>query len=140
MKKILFAVIIVASFYGFVSAEVNMSPGLWEINSKVEIQGMPVQIPPQTFTQCITKDDVVPKTPQKQQNGDCKVSDYNIEGNTVYWSIKCESPQGFTEGNGKVTYEGDSFSGNVEIDMPGGNGGKMKMIQNMEGRRMGKCQ
>jgi hypothetical protein len=112
----------------------NMKPGLWEITTQAKMQGM--TIPPTTITQCLSKDDMVPRagTQAKQQN--CKVTDVKVSGDTVTWSMRCKGEGGGVESKGSITYHGDRFEGNI-ITTVGGSG--MTIRSTMTGRRLGEC-
>lgn len=122
------------SLYGTVYAgsELNMQDGMWEITSQVKMQGM--TIPPMTFSQCITKDNAVPKTNSPGQD-DCTVSDMKTIGSTVSWSVVCGEQAGNMKGKGKITYHGDRFEGEITTEQMG-----MVMVTEMSGRRTGSCQ
>jgi hypothetical protein len=115
----------------------NMRPGKWEITTKMELPGMPADMPQQQFvhTQCLTGDDFVPSDPKAAAGSrNCKVRDVHTSGNTVRWTMRCNTAQGEMNGKGSITYHGDSFEGVFESKMPG-----MKVIQHMKGRRVGDC-
>ena len=117
----------------FAGSDVNMNEGLWEITSEVKMPGM--TMPPSTHTQCITKDDLVP---QKAQSGQgCQVTDVQYKGDTVSWKIECTGQGGVMTGTGRITYNGDSFVGQMKMTMPGQG---MKVTTHMKGRRIGDCQ
>ena len=125
-----------AIFFIFVSVSFAGSlvkEGLWEITSKMEIPGMPVPMPPITYTQCMTNQNPVPN--QSQPGQECHMKYIKTKGNTVSWEMVCDSPQGKVKSSGKITYKGDRLNGVVMMDMPGQ--GQMKMT--MTGRRIGKC-
>ncbi|MBI5213212.1 MAG: DUF3617 family protein [Nitrospirae bacterium] len=85
-------------------AEPDMRDGFWEITVKTDMPGMPMQMPPMTHTQCITKKDLIPQKPEKNQN--CKIINSKTSGNTVSWTIQCRDKEGTTaESSGKVTYK-----------------------------------
>lgn len=111
----------------------GMTPGLWEITSQVEMPGMPMVPPPMTHTQCMTEDDAVPE-PGQEEEGDCEILEQSVSGNTVTWKTRCQTDQGEVVSTGKITYDGDSFKGEVLTTMPG-----MKMTSKMSGRRVGPC-
>ncbi|OPY64332.1 MAG: hypothetical protein A4E63_03561 [Syntrophorhabdus sp. PtaU1.Bin050] len=142
MKKVMvvfLAVVCVAWVMGC-SKGPNLKDGLWEITTKVEMQGMPVPfaIPEQKVTQCITKKDAVPQKAEKNQ--DCKMVSSKVTGDTVAWTMECRTQEGAkTDSQGTVTYKGDTFEGvtNVTVTPPGQN--TMKMTQSMSGRRIGEC-
>jgi len=110
----------------------NMKEGLWEITAKMEMQGMPMQMPPQTNTHCLTKKDMVPQKAEPGQ--ECKVTKHEVKGDTVTWVMECKSKEGTTVLNGKVTYKGETFDGVVKIKQEG-----MEMTQNLKGKWIGKC-
>jgi hypothetical protein len=98
------------------------------------MQGM--EIPPQTFSQCITKKDMVPQNNNDpNQQGNCKVSDVQTNGNTVSWTMVCKTEGGEMKSTGKITYQGDSFKGESTSEMMG-----MVMVAEMSGKRIGPCQ
>ena len=67
MLKSTFAALVVLLFafsVSFAGSGPNMQEGKWEITTKVEMPGMPMNMPPMTHTQCLTKDDFVPQNSQ----------------------------------------------------------------------------
>jgi hypothetical protein len=108
----------------------NLQEGLWEITSKIEMMGM--NIPAVKHNQCITRENAVPGSSQPDQK--CKTIETSVNGDTVIWKMVCDSPQGKSKLAGEITYHGDTFEGILRIDMQGS-----EMIQNMSGRRIGKC-
>jgi len=117
-------------------AGVDMKEGLWEITTRMEMTGMPMQMPPMTHTQCITKDNMVP---QKTEDNECQLIQSNTKGNTFYWTMKCESSKGTVISKGKVTYRGTTFEGIIETTINDPSQGKMKMTNYLTGRRIGEC-
>lgn len=112
----------------------DFQEGQWEITTSVEMPGMPVSMPPQKHTQCITRKDMVPQNSDSSQ--DCDITEQNISGNTVTWKMKCKSSAGTTTGSGQITYGKDTFSGTFTSVIPQAN---MKMTSKMSGRRLGPC-
>ena len=101
--------------------------------------GMPMTMPPTTTKQCITPADAADPQkampPQGRGNtGNCKVSDYKVEGNTVSWSMACEGRQTMT-GKGLFTYERDTYTGTMTMDMQG----RGTMTMKYTGKRLGDC-
>jgi hypothetical protein len=117
---------------GISYADVNMEDGMWEITAKVEIPGMPMEMPGATFKQCLTSGNIIPNN--RQQNPDCKIIKSTIKGNTVTWEMQCVSDGRTINSSGKISYTGDSFKGVINSDMDG-----MQMKQRMNGRRIGNC-
>lgn len=115
-------------------AEPDMQEGMWEIKTTTEMPGMAFTMPAVSFSQCITKEDLVPRQQAPQQ--DCELLEHRIEGDTVTWEMRCVSEGGGLTSSGRVIYHGDTFEGNIETtgeQIPGG------MQQTMRGRRVGPC-
>jgi len=142
LKRVASSVTIVGLFlWGtFAFAGVNMHEGLWEITTKMEMQGMPMpmQMPARKHTQCLTKMNMmktmVPKEQDKEE--ECKITDTKISGNTVTWVMKC-SGEDAMEVTGKTTYHGDTFEGTITMISKDPEEGKM--ITHISGRRIGEC-
>ncbi len=110
----------------------NMKEGLWQITMTMEMPGMPMQMPPQTYTHCLTKKDMVPQ--KGEPNQECRMVKRDIEGDTVTWVMECKTSEGTAVFNGKVTYKGDSFEGIIKMKQSG-----MEMTQNLKGKWIGEC-
>ena len=114
----------------------NLEEGNWEVTTKMEIPGMPFQMPAQKHNQCITKKEFVPD--QSDKNRDCKVTDQKVTGNTVSWKMSCKGKDGTTEGEGKITYAGKSYDGMMMANMTQ-KGEAMTMKMNFAGKHTGPC-
>ncbi|CAD7781789.1 MAG: hypothetical protein KCCBMMGE_01754 [Candidatus Methanoperedenaceae archaeon GB37] len=110
----------------------NMKEGLWQITMTIEMPGMPMQMPPQTYTHCLTKKDMVPQ--KEEPNQECRMVKRDIEGDTVTWVMECKTSEGTAVFNGKVTYKRDSFEGIIKMKQSG-----MEMTQNLKGKWIGEC-
>jgi len=110
----------------------DIKEGKWEITTKMEMKGMPMEMPAVTHTQCLTKNDVVPQEPPADNK--CEPVKSKVSGNTVSWTIKCNGEGGPMTGSGKVTYSGDSFKGTMNVKQRG-----MDMTSNISGKYIGKC-
>jgi hypothetical protein len=122
---------------GVAFADPNMQEGMWEITMKTEMPGMPMEMPPMKFNQCLTKKDMVPQ--KKEKNEDCKMVNTKVDGNTVTWVMQCRMKDGTMDSAGKITYKGDGFDGVVTAVMNTRDAGKMEFTQHMSGRRTGDC-
>ena len=130
-----FTLVLILMAFTSAQADVDLHEGMWEITSKIEMSGVPVQIPDTTISQCISKEKIIPKT-NKKVNEHCTISEQKIEGNTVTWKMKCG---GKMESQGSITYHGDTFEGLITSQTEIPNMGKMKMTIRMTGRRTGEC-
>jgi hypothetical protein len=113
-------------------SEPDFKDGQWEITVKTEMVGMPMQMPPLTYTQCMTKSDPVPQSSQPDQQ--CRVVDMKTQGNTVSWAIKCDDSGSPITGEGKITYEKDRMNGSMKMTAEG-----MEMVSHFKGRYIGAC-
>lgn len=110
----------------------DMQEGLWEITTRLHMQGM--NMPPMTQTQCLTKENMVPIGSERSQ--DCEITNMETSGNTVTWAMSCPSPQGETTGTGRITYHGDTFEGEFTMKNPASG---PEITTRMTGRRIGDC-
>ena len=135
--RMLFVLFMLSVFLvaGTAVAGIDLNPGKWEFTTRTEMQGMAgMNIPPQTHTQCITSDNVVPKSQGTSQ--ECQMTDIVINGDSVSWKIVCDGMGGRMEGNGKAIYHGDSMEGTMEMVIADSN---MKIVSHITGRRIGDC-
>jgi hypothetical protein len=115
----------------------DLQEGLWEITTKMEMPGMPKNMPPIKHTQCLTKKDLVPQSPQKGQ--ECKISQTKVDGSIVTWTMQCNNAEGTTEGHGKIAYKGNTFAGVITMTVKIPNQQNMQMTSLLNGRRIGAC-
>jgi hypothetical protein len=137
MRKALFAV--PAVLFSLISVSIadpvpDIREGQWEITTKMEIPGMPTNMPPVKNTQCLTDKDFVPENSQPGQ--ECKFPETKVTGNTVKWKMECKGKGGEVNGTGEIIYSGDSFKGTMKMQMPQSN---MEMTAHMNGKRIGEC-
>ncbi len=130
-----FALALILTAFTSAQADVDLHEGMWEITSKIEMSGIPVQIPDTTISQCISKEKIIPKT-NKKVNEHCTVSEQKIEGNTVTWKMKCA---GKMESQGSITYHGDTFEGLITNQTEIPDMGMMTMTIQLTGKRTGEC-
>jgi hypothetical protein len=126
--------VFLALFFIRAASAMDMKEGLWEITTRMEMPGMPMQMPPFKHTQCITSSDSVPQDKEAGNNQDCTIKNTEVKGNTVTWEVHCISEGKPVKSTGRVTYKGDTFEGETRTEAEG-----MNMIQKMSGRRIGNC-
>lgn len=139
MLKAVFAVMMVVMSFFIVEiaiASPNIQEGKWEITTKAEMEGMPMNSQPFTHAVCLTKKDMVPQKPEKNQ--DCKMTENRVVGDTVFWTMQCRSKEGLMESKGKVTYKNNTFEGNSTMTMTE-EGQRFNLKSHMKGRRIGDC-
>jgi hypothetical protein len=117
----------------------TVNPGEWQITAKTEMTGMPMEMPAQTTTYnaCMTPDRPVPTGPDQQK--ECKVSDVQVQGDAVSWTIECNGAEGQMKGSGKIVYQGDTLTGDQNMTVSAGEGMNFKIAMHMTGKRVGPC-
>lgn len=120
------------------AAPPNMQPGMWEITTKMEMPGMPMETPPHTVKHCFKKEDLKESKDALPADKTCKIDDIKESGNTVRWKMSCKGEEGPMAGTGEITYAGQSYSGTTT--MAGKSGGQsFNMTQKYSGKRVGDC-
>lgn len=131
MKRIFFLFLF---FIVSIAEAMELKEGLWEMTSKMEMKGMPMELPSQKFRRCITKDKAVPME-MEDKDVKCKVVEQKITGNTIFWKVICKDKEGETIITGKGTYNSDKFDGETKVKTSDG----VEMVQHIKGKWIGKC-
>jgi len=123
------------------AAAPNFKEGEWGVSYRMEVVGMPFPMPPITAKKnmCLDKNNYVPDN--SQQGQECKVSNQEVNGNTVTWTMRCRAQERIIEGQGKITYKGDRYDGVMDarlisVDNQGPAVGYQYIMQ---GQRLGAC-
>lgn len=112
--------------------------GNWEVKVEMQMPGMPMSMPAQTITQCITPQEAanpqsaVPPSGRGRGQTDCKVSDFKTEGNTVTWAVSC--PGDGVTGTGEFLYTENAYTGTMKMNARG-----QDMSMKYTGKRLGDC-
>lgn len=139
LRNVFIALAVAITLIFAAGASAEMKEGLWEITTKAEMKGMPMQMPATTMKQCITKKDMAPK-PEKQEKGqDCKMKDQKVTGDTVTYTMECKSAEGTMTSSSKITYKGDSFDGTTNTTIKAKGQPDMLMNSKMTGKYTGPC-
>jgi Protein of unknown function (DUF3617) len=106
---------------------------LWEVSSKMSIEGMPMEMPAgPTLKVCTAKTWTRPPAPANAHQS-CRRSDYTVSGNKVTWTETCESPA--MTGKGEIIRQGnDAYSGTISYASEQGN-----MTIKLAGHKIGTC-
>ena len=117
------------------SAIAQGADDLYEVTVKMEMPGMPMQMPSMTQRSCVKKGasdaDAVPH----QDN--CRVSDAHRAGNKVTFTMTCTGRDAMT-GRGEIVYAADGYNGTIRYKGKM-EGQDMEMTQSIAGRRVGGC-
>jgi hypothetical protein len=139
--KAISCVVLVALAGATIAAQSPIRPGQWEVVMQMDMPNMPVKMPEMKTTQCVTPEQAkdpasaLPSGPQAGRGGksDCKVSDYNVTGNTVTWKMACTTPMAVTS-TGEMTFTDDSYAGTMKMNTAQGD-----MAMKVSGKRLGDC-
>lgn len=120
-----------------------LQPGLWEINLRIEMPGMPAGMGSHKIQQCVRQSDLATpeKTLPQMQDKRCQVKDYQLSGDTARWKIECagSKDEPAMSGSGEMTYSGGKYSGVSRMTMREPGGQTMNMTQHFSGQRIGDC-
>ena len=134
--KHVFAVLALVSLPTTVMAFDGIREGMWEITSKMEMPGMPVEMPPTTVKHCYTKEDVKDQKKVISTDKNCTVTDLKSSGNKVSWKMECTGKNAGTF-SGETVFSGDSYDSVMKMKSEGGKGRSMNM--KVKGKRVGNC-
>lgn len=137
LHKRLFVSAILVSLIWIVNASAEIKYGLWDITTKMEIKGMPNQMPPISVRQCTTKNDPVPKSDTK--GSECKTKDHKVSGDTVTYTIECTGKDSFVLTSGKMIHKGNTFDGTSTTNIKTKGQPEMQMTNKMSGKYIGPC-
>jgi hypothetical protein len=106
---------------------------LWQVTTKMSMEGMPMEMPAQTNQVCAarnwTRPPTNPNDPMK-----CTNTNFQISGQKATWEVSCKGPPAMT-GTGEITRQGaDAYSGTIKIS--GEEGG---MTIQISGHKVGVC-
>ena len=109
---------------------------LWETTMKMEMPGMPMQMPAQTARTCVAKgandETFVPK-----RQGECKTVDSKRTGSKYTFKMVCDGKNKMT-GDGEITFGSGTYDGRMHMTRTM-EGQPVNMIQTYTGKRVGTC-
>jgi len=108
-------------------------PGeMWEVTSRMSMEGMPMQMPAQTHKVCSPKNWTEP--PGAGADEKCRTLDFKNTATKSTWKITCPGPPAMT-GEGEITRTSpDAYSGAMKFTSDEG-----AMTMAISGRRVGDC-
>ena len=123
--------------FAFAGDSIPIEPGLWEMTSTSTTSMSPQ---PQTVTEneCVDQteysvSDLLP------DDNNCTLTESNVNGNTLSWTMQCSAPDGTTSnGGGEFTSNGGSGSGNMHMTMQY-QGQTFNIQTSWKGKRIGSC-
>ena len=108
-------------------------PGdLWEVTSKMSMEGMPMEMPANTQKVCAPKTWTEP--PGSDAGKGCEVLDFKNTATATSWKVRCAGPPAMT-GEGEITRQSpDAYTGAIKVQSEHG-----VMTMKLDGRRLGDC-
>jgi len=114
------------------AAEIPAKGDLWEVTSKMSMEGLPMEMPVQTAKVCAAKGWTRPPVGDNEHQK-CTRSEYITTDNKVTWTESCKSPP--MTGKGEITRQGnDAYTGTIVYASAQGN-----MTIKLSGRKIGGC-
>jgi hypothetical protein len=114
--------------------------GLWEITFKSDTAAMPTTMPSMSYTsqQCLTQQKAAdPRT--FLQSNQCAILNLNQQADLISWDMRCEQQGNPATGDGKVSYQSETFAGIFSINMHNDGASALKTTTQVNGRYMGSC-
>jgi len=116
------------------AAPAGKEPGdLWEITSKMSMEGMPMEMPATTQKVCAAKTWTEPPGGNADKN--CETLEFKSTATTTTWKVRCAGPPSMM-GVGEITRSSpDAYQGTMTMSM----GDEGSMTMKLSGRRLGDC-
>ncbi|MCK8516432.1 DUF3617 domain-containing protein [Methylonatrum kenyense] len=145
------AVAALAMPLGLMAETPNVEPGEWEFTTTINMEGgqaMPEQS--HTDRECLTESDIESVEDTLLSSvGECQVMSTDITSEGMDFQMTCDLEGQVAEVGGEYTFDGDSMTGKMRLDMmapaaaevqPGEdpNGG-MQIFTDISGERIGDC-
>lgn len=130
------------SLFGIASAAAGprIEAGEWEFKMKMDMPGMPANMPAMSYKSCMQQDNPVPPQAQKDNaSADCDVKHQKMSGDTAEWTVRCTDKDMVSETKGKGTYRGNTMEAKQTTTMTKAGGAPQTMTHNMTGKRVGPC-
>lgn len=134
MKHVL-AVLVLVSLPAMSPAAEGIREGLWEITSRMEMPGMPMEMPATTIKHCYTREDVKDSKKVISTDKNCTVTGLKSSGNKVTWKMVCTGKNA-GKFSGETVFSGDSYNSIMKMQSED-KGGAMAI--KAKGKRIGNC-
>jgi hypothetical protein len=118
---------------------VPIRPGQWKISTRVTVSVAPIPRI-REINQCIERDTLHPDELTGRSTY-CDNVDAQISGSTLTWKITCREEMTGNTGEGRVSTDDDSLSGEMKlrgIEQEGGE--RMVVTTTWQGERLGECE
>lgn len=137
MNKLLkhfFSVVLLVGFASMsvYAGEPNVKSGMWKWSMTMQMAGMSFELPPTTYSSCLTKKDLIPQA--SNTNKQCKMLKNRVTSDGVEWKMECSSEAGKSTSEGKMIYANTTAKGEITVITNG-----MTMVSKISGRYIGNC-
>jgi hypothetical protein len=116
---------------------ITIEPGMWEVTTKMTSPMSP-QPRVETSKECMKDASISPDDLAPNDGDGCSITESDISGNAMNWSMQCTSPGGVMTGGGNFTSNGDSGHGSMTMNMKI-EGQSFDMQMEWQGKRIGSC-
>lgn len=117
----------------------DLQEGYWETRVTVGVQGGILPLPVIKSGKCISRKDPLPNSVESSRMH-CRVFDKAVKGNDVSWRLECSDDKGKMEGQAKITYAGNQFSGKMDALVTQVEGNRRARLEYvMKGDRVRAC-
>ncbi|KFN49155.1 DUF3617 domain-containing protein [Arenimonas composti] len=110
---------------------------LYRVTTRMEMVGMPFQMPPQTSEICGPKEPAGERMIPQSDDGDCAVTDFRVNGNKSTFTMTCRGDNPMT-GTGEFESLADGYRGSMHMRGTV-EGEPIDMRTSFEGRRIRDC-
>ncbi len=95
------------------------APGeYWDSTTRIEMPGMPMAMPPQTFKFCMARG--LEKDPRSGMDKDCQLLESKMSGNKASFKMRCVKNGETMTGAGEMTFGPESSDGRMTLTMSQG--------------------
>ena len=112
----------------------GMKPGMYAYTVKMEMPGMPFQMPPQNFERCVTQADVDKGKQydnQSERGSDCEIKNLKQSAGKATFDLACKDG---TTGKAEYALTGDGMTGKTVMNRQG-----TAVTMAMSAKRTGDC-
>jgi hypothetical protein len=132
LRPALLATVLVVCVPPVLLADPPAKGDLWQVSTKMSMEGMPMEMPTQTAKYCAAKEWTKPPAGDNPRQK-CQRSDYHVSGGKITWTESCVSPA--MTGKGEITRQGtDAYTGSIQYSSAQGN-----MTIKLSGHKIGEC-
>ena len=130
-------VLLVLTPFALAAGSISIEKGMWETTVTITSPMFP-QPRVTTETECVDKSEFGIEDFLPSEQSQCSVTESNVSGNTLTWSMQCSMEGMNSSGGGEITSKGDSGSGRMYMNMEM-QGQSFDMETTWQGRRVGPC-